>query len=180
MLFLIRHAEAAYIPDETRGLTPSGTAAALRVAELLLDREITVIVSSPYQRAIDTVRPLAGRLGIAIDIDDDLRERQLAAGAVDDFERRVEETWMDFDLVHPGGESNTAAQARVSAAIGRIADAAGKRNVAIATHGNALALFLRTIDPAVDYAFWARMSFPDVFAVDTGVESNWSYYRLWR
>ncbi len=180
MLFLVRHAHADYGPDEMRSLSPSGAAAALRVADVLFDRKISSIVSSPYRRAVETVQPLADRLGLSIEIDQDLRERQLAAGAVGDFQRRVEETWLDFELAHLGGESNAAAQARVNAAIGRIANAAAGRNIAIATHGNALALFLRTIDPAVDYAFWARLSFPDIYSVDTRRADGWSFERVWR
>jgi hypothetical protein len=51
--------------------------------------------------------------------------------------------------------------------------------VAVASHGNALALLLRTLDPSVDYSFWARMSLPDVYAVDTRPGCEWTYRRLW-
>lgn len=98
MIFLVRHAHADYTPDEMRGLSEAGRAAALRVAGLL--------------------------------------ERE-----------------------------------RVTAAEG-----ARERNVVVASHGNALALFLRTIDPDVDFAFWAQMTFPAVFAVDVNSD-RWSYRR---
>jgi 2,3-bisphosphoglycerate-dependent phosphoglycerate mutase len=177
MLYLIRHAHAPYEPDETRGLSVEGRAAADRVAELLAGAGIGSIHSSPYTRAIETVQPLADRLGLPVAIHEDLRERRLAHGPVDDFRAAVAATWRDFALVHPGGESSAAAQARVAAAIHGIA-AASDAPVAIASHGNALALFLRTLDASVDYAFWSRMTVPDVFAVDRSARP-WAFQRLW-
>lgn len=179
MLFLVRHAHAHYRPDESRGLSEDGWRAAHRVADSLDGHGIAWIVSSPSTRAVQTVQPLADRLGLHIHLDPDLRERLLSTGPVDDFERCVEATWEDFDLAHPGGESNAAAQARVTRAIRRIARSAGDRHVAIATHGNVLALFLRTLDPSVGFGFWARMSMPDVYAVDAPAGAAWSYRRAW-
>ena len=177
MLYLVRHAHADYGPDETRSLSESGRKATVRVADLLLDRDVSAIVSSPYRRAIETVQPLADRLGLPVQIDPGLRERQLSTGPLDDFRGSVEATWRDFDLTYEGGESSAAAQSRVSRTIRGIAESVGSRNVVIATHGNALALFLRTLDASVDFAFWARMSMPDVYAVD--VRDVWSYRRVW-
>ena len=177
MLYLVRHAHADYSPDETRSLSESGRKAAVRVADLLLDRDVSAIVSSPYRRAIETVQPLADCLGLPVQIDADLRERHLSTGTLDDFRGSVEASWRDFDLTYRGGESSAAAQARVSTAIRAIAETSGGRNVVIASHGNALALFLRTLDAQVDFEFWARMSLPDVYAVD--IRGVWSYRRVW-
>lgn len=178
MIYLVRHAHADYSPDEMRGLSASGRAAATRLADILEEGGIARIHSSPYRRAIETVQPLADRLQLPIQVEHDLRERRLSTGPVDDFQRWLEASWRDFDLAYPGGESSRTAQARVSRAIHRIAAAEG-RNVAIASHGNALALFLRTLDASVDFAFWARMSMPDVYVVDGADATTWSYRRLW-
>lgn len=161
-----------------RGLSNTGRQQSERVADLLERQDIAAIISSPYIRAIQTVQPLADRLRMTIGIDHDLRERHLSSGPLDDFRASLEATWQDFDLVHPGGESSTAAQARVTHAIRRIAALAGSRDVVIATHGNALALFLRTLDANVDFAFWTGMSLPDVYAVETTPHA-WSYRRVW-
>jgi 2,3-bisphosphoglycerate-dependent phosphoglycerate mutase len=185
MLFLVRHAHSIYdparsaIPDEERELSAAGHAAAARVADILEPRGISLIVSSPYLRAVQTVQPLADRLGVRIDRDADLRERRLGAGHVEDFRRAVEESWIDFDLARPGGESNRDAQARVSRSIRRIAQAAAGRNAAVASHGQVLALFLRTLHDEVGYGFWNGMSMPDVYVVDTSSAHRWSSLRLW-
>lgn len=162
-----------------RGLSAAGRRESQRVADLLEGHDVAAIISSPYTRAIQTVQPLADRLGMTIDIDPDLRERHLSSGPLDDFTAWLEATWRDFDLAHPGCESNAATQARVTRAIRTIASMGDSRDVVIGTHGTALALFLRTIDPDVDFAFWMRMSLPDVYAVAISPEGAWSYRRVW-
>ena len=161
-----------------RGLSQAGWQQSERVADLLEPQAIAAIISSPYTRAIQTVQPLADRLRMTIDIDPDLRERCLSSGPLADFRASLEATWQDFALVHPGGESSVAAQARVARAIRRIAALGDRHDVVIATHGNALALFLRTLDTRVDFAFWDGMSLPDVYAVETHPD-GWSYRRVW-
>ena len=162
-----------------RGLSDEGRRQSERVADLLAAQDVAAIISSPYRRAIQTVQPLADRLLMSIEIDRDLRERHLSAGPLEDFRTSLEATWHDFDLVHPGGESSAAAQARITRAICRIAALADRRDIVIATHGNALALFLRTLDPSVDFAFWSAMSLPDVYEVETRPDDAWSYRRVW-
>ena len=179
MVYLIRHAHSAYSPDEMRELSPSGHAAAKHVADLLEGRAVSRIVSSPYTRAIQTVQPLADRLGVAVEIQPDLRERLLCTEVLDDFYGPLERAWRDFDFCYPGAESSAAAQDRVRTAIERIVDGSEGRHVVVASHGNALALFLRTLDAAVDFAFWARMTTPDVYVVDVGIARPWTYRRIW-
>jgi 2,3-bisphosphoglycerate-dependent phosphoglycerate mutase len=178
-LYLVRHAHSEYSPDEMRDLSAAGHADARRVADLLAHTDISRIVSSPYTRARQTVEPLAERLGLPVQIDLDLRERLLCTEALDDFKGHLEKVWRDFDLCLPGGESSAAAQARVRGAIERIVADADGRSVAIASHGNALALFLHTLDPTVDYSFWARMSLPDVYVLDANDRREWTYRRIW-
>lgn len=161
-----------------RDLSESGRGAAERLADLLERCDVSLIVASPYTRAVQTVRPLATRLGIEIELEDDLRERQLCAGVVNDVHARLEVLWRDFDFAYQDGESSADAQTRVRSAIERIAARAGDRNVVIASHGNALALYLRTLDPAVDFAFWSRMSMPDVYAVEDRAGAR-AYRRIW-
>jgi 2,3-bisphosphoglycerate-dependent phosphoglycerate mutase len=181
MIFLVRHAHSDYIPDDMRPLSPSGRLAAERVADTLEGRDITRIISSPYTRAVQTVEPLARRLGIQVECDPDLRERRLTDGQIaGDFRDYQSATWKDFDLAYPGGETSNEARTRISRAIRRIAEANTGRHVAIASHGNALALFLQTLDGTVDFEFWMQMSMPDVYAIETSAAGPWSVKRLWQ
>ena len=181
MIFLVRHAHSDYVPDEMRTLSSSGRLAAERVADALEGRGISRIISSPYTRAVQTVEPLARRLGLEVERDPDLRERRLTDGRIaGDFLDYLSATWSDFTFAYPGGETSNEAQARVSRAIRRIADANIDRHVAIASHGNALALFLHTLDATVDFDFWMKMSMPDVYEIETGGARSWSFRRLWQ
>jgi 2,3-bisphosphoglycerate-dependent phosphoglycerate mutase len=181
VIFLVRHAHSDYSPDEMRALSVSGRAAAERVADVLAGRGVSRIISSPYTRARQTVEPLGRRLGIEIEHEQDLRERKLTDGPpAGDFRDYLAATWQDFTLAYPGGETSHEAQMRVSRAITRIAGPNGGRNVVIASHGNALALFLHTLDPTVDFEFWMRMSMPDVYAVDVDAAGPWSFERVWQ
>jgi 8-oxo-dGTP diphosphatase len=87
-LHLIRHADAGHAPDETTSLTDAGRAQADRIADHLAGASIARILSSRYQRCIDTITPLATRLGIPIETHDALCE-----------EADVEDTW-DFVASH--------------------------------------------------------------------------------
>jgi 2,3-bisphosphoglycerate-dependent phosphoglycerate mutase len=60
------------------------------------------------------------RIGIPVRVENDLRERTLAADPVDDFPSAVAATWRDFDFAHRGGESNRAAQSRITSIIVKI------------------------------------------------------------
>ena len=168
---LVRHAHAVWTPDEARPLSPAGRQAADTLADVLGSAPIAAIYSSPSQRAVETVAPLAARLGLPIERVADLRERDLPAVPVVDFEGLVRDLWSHPDDAPAWGESNAAARARGLAAVhGLLARHEGQHLVA-ATHGNLLVLVLNGLDPAYGFDFWRGLSFPDVYRVsfDEGV-----------
>jgi broad specificity phosphatase PhoE len=76
----MRHGEV-YNPDgilygrlDGYHLSDRGKAQAEKVAEALAGRDIVLLVASPLQRAQETATPIAERLGLPIDTDDDLIE----------------------------------------------------------------------------------------------------------
>jgi 2,3-bisphosphoglycerate-dependent phosphoglycerate mutase len=75
--YLVRHAHADWIADENQPVSERGQEDALLVADLLLDRPIDRIYSSPYRRAMQTISPLAQHLDLQITTIRDLRERRL-------------------------------------------------------------------------------------------------------
>lgn len=64
-VYLIRHAEPDFNvhDDKERPLTKRGKESCKKVIEYLQDKEIDVIYSSPYLRAVDTIRPFAEEQG---------------------------------------------------------------------------------------------------------------------
>jgi 2,3-bisphosphoglycerate-dependent phosphoglycerate mutase len=112
---------------------------------------------------MQTVMPLARRRGLAVGELFDLRERALGAYRCASFSEAMAASWSDFDLIHPGGESSRAAQARVRDLVEQLAHRHQSQAVVLATHGNLLALLLNTFDRRVDVDFWKSLAFPDVF-----------------
>lgn len=86
-VLLIRHASAGKRTqwegdDRRRPLDERGRQQALRLVDLLADYPIERILSSPYDRCVQTVEPLARARGLAIEVRDELgEERQAHDGA---------------------------------------------------------------------------------------------------
>ncbi|MCY3805709.1 MAG: histidine phosphatase family protein [bacterium] len=71
-LYLIRHADAGkrdpYSHDDhLRGLSEDGMRQAVRIADRLGDAGVTRVLSSPFPRCVQTVEPLARRLGVEVE-----------------------------------------------------------------------------------------------------------------
>jgi 2,3-bisphosphoglycerate-dependent phosphoglycerate mutase len=179
MLYLVRHAHADWQPDETRPLSESGRATARTIAELLSVKPVAAIYSSPAPRSIETVEPLAQRLGIHIDVVPELRERQLPVVPAGDFERVVRETWRAPTTAAPDGESNAMAQARGLTAVRQFVARHAGQHLVVATHGNLLALVLNGFDPSFGYEFWRELSFPDVYELEFEASALVRVRRLW-
>lgn len=178
-LYLIRHAHADWNPDENRSLSAGGCAAADRVADILQPYPIGAIYSSPFQRARQTIEPLANRLRLSIRIEPDLQERKLGDGPFEDFFEAVEATWRDPQFAHPGGESSLAAQHRGLAVVRRLQEQHPTEPIVLATHGNLLALILQAFNPAVDFAFWKSLTMPDIFSLTQRPSGIVTMRRLW-
>ena len=179
-IYLVRHAQSIWTPDEQRPLTPAGHQAALHVAELLSHYPGTAIYSSPSARALQTVQPLADKLHLAIHVCEDLVERNLGETPVDDFFDAVRMTWERPDEAFPGGESNIIAQKRGVSALERIAQGHPGELIVVSTHGNLLALILQYYDPAISYVFWRGLSMPDVYQLEIDMGKKVNYRRLWQ
>lgn len=63
-VYVVRHLHKALGDDPP--LSPEGTAAAQRLADVLADRGIAAIYATPTRRAMATAQPLARRMGLAI------------------------------------------------------------------------------------------------------------------
>ncbi|MDQ3505825.1 MAG: histidine phosphatase family protein [Actinomycetota bacterium] len=80
VVHLLRHGEV-HNPDgvlygriDGFGLSQSGAAMAVTIADHVADLDITHLVSSPLQRAQETAAPISERLGLPVHLDDRLLE----------------------------------------------------------------------------------------------------------
>jgi 8-oxo-dGTP diphosphatase len=85
--YLVRHAKAGHRgewdgPDRLRPISDAGRRQADGLAELLAGCDVGRIVSSPYVRCVETVQPLADRLGLTVESHDALAEGADADDAV--------------------------------------------------------------------------------------------------
>lgn len=172
MIYVIRHAESAPLPDLDPAdypLTSSGHASAARLVPALSRLGITRIYSSPYQRALDTLAPFARSAGIDCDVDADLRERKVAASALPSPEAHVaavRRCWEDFDHRFPGGESNRECQRRAVSAVARLHARHPGEPMAIGSHGQWTSLLLNALDAGFGVEQWLAMGNPALYAID--------------
>ena len=78
-LYVVRHAKAGSRhewegPDHLRPLSKKGRRQADGLASLLADRNVQRVLSSPFIRCVETVQPLADKVGLEVELSDALAE----------------------------------------------------------------------------------------------------------
>ena len=102
-IYLIRHCSAQGQEPEA-ALTEAGNEQALRLSAFLERRRVTRIVSSPFRRAVDSARPLGETLGLEVEIDPRLAERQLGLVENGDWRAALRESF-DHCLFEQKGQN---------------------------------------------------------------------------
>jgi len=176
-IYLVRHCQAAG-QEAGAPLTAEGERQANQLAVFLADKQIEYIVSSPYLRAIRTVQPLGELLGLDIHIDDRLSERVLSTEVLDDWMKRYEETFTDYNLKFQGGESSAEATRRGMEVIGEIT-ARPERTLLVVTHGGLLSLIIKHYVSEFGFGDWKRLTNPDVYELQI-YASDTSIKRIWK
>ncbi len=170
-ILLVRHAQPvessrAGHEENDRPLSQMGRRQAERLADELADAGVEAIYSSPHRRAVETLAPLAQRLSLEISIVDDLRERTLSPDPLPDWRDQLRRAWQDFSFRLPGGESSAQAQERVRRVLAELSHRHPDQTVAVASHGNLIALALHALaSDVVGFAFWAQIPMPAVYRV---------------
>ncbi len=144
-LYFVRHATPNYdnLDDMSRELTAQGLADRFKARDWLSDKNINLVLSSPYKRSVDTVRPIADAIGQKeIETYYDLRERTVCDEWLYCFDEYAEKQWSDFTYKLDGGESIGEVQQRNIKAIKEILKKYPNRNIAIGSHGTALSAIL--------------------------------------
>lgn len=155
LLFLVRHGLTAqtghrlYGRTAGIGLDARGVAQADELVTRFDGVRLTAIYSSPLERCVQTVAPLAKARRLAVRTDDSLLEmdagdwtgRTLAQVRRTAAWRTVQRTPSAFTFPG-GGETFTAAQARVVAGIDRLAGRHRRGSIVVATHGDIVRIAL--------------------------------------
>ncbi|MDF2881782.1 MAG: Phosphoglycerate mutase [Clostridiaceae bacterium] len=158
-VYFVRHATPDFSvkDDLTRPLTEQGAKDSKKVTEFLLNNNITKVYSSPYKRAIDTVKDFAETSHLRINIIDDFRERKIDSVWIEDFDNFSKEQWADFNYKLTDGESLYEVQKRNITALKEILKENGDENIVIGTHGTALSTIINYYDKNFDFSEFQRI-----------------------
>lgn len=163
-IYFIRHCSAKGQYKDSP-LTNKGVRQSYALANFFHEQRIPIdrMISSPYLRAVDSIRPFAQTKKINIDLDERLQERVLSSEPLDDWYEILEHTFHDMDYKLPGGESSHEATNRALVVMKEIIADEDHSHILIATHGNLLTLILRHYDEKFGFDDWRRMQNPDIF-----------------
>lgn len=158
-VYFVRHAESDHsVHDEmNRPLTKKGLQDRLLVSDYLESKGVSVVVSSPYKRAYDTVAEFANRKGLQIRCIDQLKERRIAEDWIGDFEAYAKRQWDDFDFKLSTGESLGEVQSRNVEALQRLLSSYPDETIVIGTHGTALSTVMNYYDKTFMYDSFQRI-----------------------
>ncbi|WP_041138317.1 histidine phosphatase family protein [Beduini massiliensis] len=152
-VYFIRHAEPNYANhnDQQRELSQKGWQDRKRVSEFLADKHIDVALSSPYKRAVDTIKDFADQHDLTIKIVADFRERKVDNGWIEDFNAFSRKQWEDFTYKLKDGESLKEVQERNIKALTMVLESYPDQNIVIGSHGTALSTVIHYYDPSFGY-----------------------------
>jgi len=176
-IYLVRHCKAeGQLPDAH--LTEQGREDAERVIlDFFKEKTVDLIVSSPYLRAIDTIKPLSRSTGKKIQIDERLKERVLSSADLDDWLTKLEDTYIDLNLKFEGGESSNEAMSRGIEVINELISTPGSTAVVV-THGALLSLIIKHYNHELGFKEWKSMNNPDVYCIEVN-HKEISVHHVW-
>ncbi|GIP32159.1 histidine phosphatase family protein [Paenibacillus sp. J2TS4] len=175
-IYLIRHCQATG-QEPAAPLTRTGQEQAERLAEMLEDKGIEWVVSSPYVRAVETIKPFCERNQLPCHTDERLKERVLSTENYEDWLSRLKDTYSDLDLKFPGGESSNEAMSRGIAVLNELHDRP-ENNIAVVTHGALMSLILKHFISSFGFDDWQSLSNPDVYRAAVDLRGA-SISRIW-
>jgi len=160
-IYFVRHAEPDYYvhDDSIRPLTNKGKNDALKVATYLNDKNIEVVLSSPYKRAIDTIKPFIDSNKMSIELIEDFRERKVDSCWIEDFQGFAQKQWEDFNYKLSDGECLYEVQERNIKALEDVLKRFYGKNIVIGTHGTALSTIIQYYDSSYGYKDFNEIRF---------------------
>jgi broad specificity phosphatase PhoE len=149
-LILVRHGESSGNRDRIFAAAPHDlplTALGYRQAQSVAARigqlfRPALVVSSVYLRASETARIIAGALGVPLQVEADLHEREVGAHRGRSYDSLLDAP--DYDPQRPwawkpeGGESHEEVQARVGPVLDRLARDHADQDVVVVSHGGVM------------------------------------------
>lgn len=173
-VYFVRHAEPNYNnhDDALRELSAKGLKDRKLVTAFLADKGIEVALSSPYKRAIDTIRDFTDSFGLPIEIIDEFRERKVDSEWIEDFASFSQRQWNDFSYKLSDGECLQEVQDRNVSALKSVLGKYPGKNIVIGSHGTALSTIINYYDNAFGYEDFAKIKSKMPWIVEFEFDEN--------
>ena len=158
-VFFVRHAQPNYDnhDDMLRELTAKGLEDRKLVTKFLSDKNVDVVLSSPFHRSVDTVRHLADLKGFEIGIVEDFRERRIDSVWIEDFTGFCKQQWEDFTYKLSDGECLLEVQERNIAALNKVLTEHAGKTIVVGSHGTALSTIVNYYDKSFAHAEFEKI-----------------------
>lgn len=181
-IYLIRHSQSSpsnEIEEPLWPLSKTGKLQSNKIIKALKNLKPTKIYSSPYKRAVDTVRPLSESIGMKINLDERIRERKFSEGLIENFIEVMEKAWKDFNFALDNCESGNRARKRAMNFIKEKCKDHPNKNIFVSSHGNLIGIILNTLDSSFGFEQWKKMKNPDVFKLTNLENLHWDKEFKW-
>ena len=152
-IFLVRHGRTSLnAAGVLRGrldpeLDVTGLVEAVAVAEAIGRSDLSVLVSSPLQRAVDTAAQIGARAGLEVETDERLIDRDYGSWAGRPKSDLIAQ-WGSLDAA-PDVEPSAEVYARAMDAFNDVANRIQSGSAAIVTHDAVLQVLLPALDPGL-------------------------------
>ncbi|MBQ1255939.1 MAG: histidine phosphatase family protein, partial [Clostridia bacterium] len=136
-VYLVRHAESDHsVRDaKTRPLTENGLKDAEKLTEFFEGISVSRVFSSPYLRAVQTVKPLSDKRNLPIQTDERMREWMGGRPFPHEiFEKRMREMFEDESSTNGGAESLKALKKRTGEFIMHLLTRFPGETIVVAAH----------------------------------------------
>ena len=170
-VYFIRHSQAdnSVRDPMSRPLTEKGRNDCKLVTKYLSGKNVDVILSNPFKRAVDTLIDFAKKSDLSIQIVEDFREQKGDSNVKrdktkthsfsdnEDLYNFLKRQWADFNYTLSDGETLAEVQKRNISALMEVLQKHKGKIIAIGTHGTALSTIINYFDNTYGFADFMAM-----------------------
>ena len=177
-IYFIRHAESdiSVRDGRSRPLTEKGFSDRKLVTDFLWDKNVDVVVSSPYKRSVDTIADFAEKKGFEIELYEDFRERKSDIDMIvlehEEFLAYMKKQWSDFNCPQSIGENLSEVQKRNIDTLHEVLEKYQNKTIVVGTHGTTLSTIINFYDKTYGYDDFMAMVYITPWVVKMVFDGN--------
>lgn len=174
IVYFVRHAQ----PDLTihddlkRPLTEKGKQSCQKLVSYFADKKVDLAYSSPFKRAIDTIKPILEKKNLSYVSVNNFRERKVGDEWISDFHNYCRRQWENFDYKLVNGESLRETQERNIEVLREILKNNANKSIIIGSHGTAIGTILNYFDLTFNYTDFVKIQPVMPFIVKVSFENG--------